>query len=132
MKNIKAEPGTRFWRNTINGKILHIGEFLKEKTPPEETLRSWGNELYDCASDLIEWEATHKSENGQTLSHYETEMIDSIFNSLKYYAMNNTNDELEIKSFMLDKMRSYRWHIIDKAMSIANNAAQTANLENII
>jgi len=46
--------GSSHWFNTIMGKHLHIGEFLKDKTPDEETLRIWGAQLYETSKEIIE------------------------------------------------------------------------------
>ena len=45
--------GSNHWFNTIAGRHKRIGEFLKEKTPNEETLRLWGKELYETSQELM-------------------------------------------------------------------------------
>jgi len=44
--------GSSHWYSTLIGRILHIGEFLKEKSPEPEIIRTWGERLYSAALEL--------------------------------------------------------------------------------
>ena len=50
-----SPPGSPHWFNTIMGKHLRIGEFLKEKTPNEENVKDWGKILFDTSKEMIAW-----------------------------------------------------------------------------
>jgi len=50
-----SNPGSSHWFNTIMGKHLRVGEFLKEKLPSEETVKEWGQELFDTSKEVINW-----------------------------------------------------------------------------
>lgn len=50
-----SEPGTYHWFHTIMGRISHIGEYLKEKTPEDYLIRTWGQSIYVSAKELQEF-----------------------------------------------------------------------------
>jgi len=47
--------GSAHWFNTIMGKHLRTGEFLKEKIPDKEIVMKWGKELFDTSKEVIDW-----------------------------------------------------------------------------
>ena len=49
-----SKMGSAHWYNTLMGRIKRIGEYLKDKTPNEDTLRSWGETLYNVSQELID------------------------------------------------------------------------------
>ena len=49
-----SKVGSAHWFNTLMGKHLRMGEYLKEKTPSEKLLRAWGEELFDTSKELID------------------------------------------------------------------------------
>lgn len=60
INNIKSKHsgspiGSHHWFNTILSNHKHIGEFLRDKTPDDKTLREWGRNLYETSNELIEW-----------------------------------------------------------------------------
>ena len=47
--------GSYHWYHTLAARVKNIGEFLKEKTPNDESItRKWGTTLYDAATELID------------------------------------------------------------------------------
>jgi len=50
-----SPPGSAHWFNTIMGKHLRTGEFLKDKLPSEETVKEWGQTLFDTSKEVIDW-----------------------------------------------------------------------------
>lgn len=50
-----SEPGTYHWFHTIMGRISHIGEYLKEKTPEDYLIRTWGQSIYVSTKELQEF-----------------------------------------------------------------------------
>lgn len=48
-----SELGSYHWFHTILARHKHMGEFLKDRTPDEETLRAWGKKLYETSQELI-------------------------------------------------------------------------------
>lgn len=54
MEKLTNSPiGSRHWFNTLMGQTLRIGEFLKDKTPDETTLRAWSRSVYNISSHFI-------------------------------------------------------------------------------
>jgi len=49
-----SELGSYHWFHTILSRHKHMGEFLKHKTPNEDTLRAWGKKLYETSQELID------------------------------------------------------------------------------
>lgn len=50
-----SEIGSRHWFNTLIGRVLHVGEFLKDQTPEERTLRIWGQAVYDAMTEIRDY-----------------------------------------------------------------------------
>lgn len=49
-----SELGSYHWFHTILARHKHMGEFLKDRTLDEETLRAWGKKLYETSQELID------------------------------------------------------------------------------
>jgi len=49
-----SKVGSAHWFNTLMGKHLRIGEYLKDKTPSENIMRAWGEELFNTSLELID------------------------------------------------------------------------------
>ena len=50
-----SNPGSAHWFNTIMGKHLRTGEFLKDKVPDKEIVMKWGEELFNTSKEVINW-----------------------------------------------------------------------------
>jgi hypothetical protein len=50
-----SEYGSYHWFHTLVAGNKGIGEYLKEETPDEHTLRVWGDRLYNDSKELIEY-----------------------------------------------------------------------------
>lgn len=62
-----SQLGSYHWFHTILARHKHIGEFLKDRTPDEETLRAWGKKLYETSQELIDGYDHINCEEGSTL-----------------------------------------------------------------
>lgn len=87
-------------------------------------MRQWGQALFDNSSDLIEYHETYKRD--KTIVGFEEETVDKLIKQAFRYEL---TDE-EIKVYLLDFLRSYRWHVIERSQQIAASAIHDANLEN--
>lgn len=62
----------------------------------------------------------------KTITGYEEE----IANDIAVASQKPYMEEDDIKKMVLDILKSYRWHVIERVRNIAGEAMQTANIEN--
>lgn len=86
-----SPPGSAHWFNTIMGKHLRMGEFLKEKLPSEDTVKEWGQTLYDTSKEVINW-FEDLGQKPYNFKHEECEFFDEAQGKL--YC---TNEKIETK-----------------------------------
>lgn len=76
------------------------------------------------SSDLIEYGKTYKRD--KTVVGFEEEAMDKLIKNAFRYELTDA----EIKNYLLDFLRSYRWHVIERSQQIGASAIHHANIEN--